>query len=73
MKIYTAIHQAVIERGSNTTQQEEHSATKLTDTGIAPSHLTDVVESCLVKEDLLQDECGHGLAELRAGFHDAQA
>ena len=34
--------------------------------------LADVVQSSLVQEDLLEDEGGHGLAQLRARLHDAQ-
>ena len=34
--------------------------------------LADVVEAGLVQEDLLEDEGGHGLAQLRARLHDAE-
>lgn len=34
---------------------------------------TDVIQAVVVKEDLLDDEDGDSLAELRAGLHDAQA
>lgn len=35
--------------------------------------LADVREAAVVEQDLLQDERGHGLAQLRARLHDAQA
>ena len=35
--------------------------------------LADVVEAGLVQEDLLEDEGGHGLAQLGAALHDPQA
>lgn len=34
--------------------------------------LTDVSKANVVKQDLLYDEDGDGLAELRSGFHDSQ-
>lgn len=33
----------------------------------------DVVQSMIVKQDLLHDKNGNGLAEFRAGLHDPQA
>jgi hypothetical protein len=35
--------------------------------------LTDVGESSVIQQNLLHDEDGHGLAQLRSSLHDAQA
>ena len=34
--------------------------------------LTDVVEAGLIQQDLLEDECGHSLAQLGPRLHDPQ-
>ena len=52
---------------------DDHLAQDHGDVGEPVVGLTDVVQTSLVQQDLLQDEGRHRLAQLRAALHDPQA
>ena len=53
-------------------QLDDHLAQDHRHVGEPVVGLTDVIQSSLVQQDLLQDEGGHSLAQLRAALHDPQ-
>ena len=54
-------------------QLDDHLAQDHRHVGEPVVGLTDVVEPSLVKQDLLEDEGGHSLAQLRPALHDPKA
>ena len=51
---------------------DDHLAQDHRDMGEPVVGLTDVIQTSLVQQDLLQDEGGHSLAQLGAALHDPQ-